>query len=844
MLHKATQTCSAVLVLLLLTFFKGAAQPVTQQMVKGRVFNEFSQETLSQVSIYWKKAGWGTLSDSLGFFTLKKSHLLADSLIIKYVGYADVVRPASFFKDTTVHTINMQVETARETVVVKSKFSKGLRWWKSIVQHKKENDAYRFSNYSYELYNKMEIDINNINKEKLKGKKLFKPFAFVLDNTDSTSEAKPFLPVYLTETVSDYYYSKQPNKIREEIKAVQTQGIKNESILQFAGGINQKMDIYNDYVNVFGKEFISPLSSNGDRHYYYKGTDTLLVNGERFFHLFFTPLKEGSNLFAGDCWVHQSTWAVQKITLNISATANINFVNRLSIIQEFKQVSSSQWMFSRDKFIVEIAPLKKEGLSFIARKTCLYNKIRIDDARTLTALAKNRKPEEVIVNEDATTFDSKAWNGIRPEVLAVNEQKVYKMIDTIKSLPAFKKYSDALTLIFDGHKKFGMVEIGPWFKWISGNQLEKVRVRFDLGTTEKFSKDLRLHGYLAYGFNDGRMKGKFDVTYKPSFAKSWKLGASYLDDLDNGRVRTENQDATTDNMFSQIIRRRYIKQKFIGIKEFKTSITKEWENSFSVQLALSRTDYDPVNPLPHKKFFSKRFDEKLINSEFSLKLRYAPGEKKIVSHRKERRFKSDNPVFEANFATGLPDVLQGEYLYKKLSANIAQKFRLPGWGTMDYTIYAGKIFGNELPFTVLELHPGNEIYYYSKQTFNLMNRFEYVSDQYAGINVEHNFEKKLLNLVPFLRKTKIRQFWNIKSVWGDLSEANRKFNRIEFGEYRLKCLRGSHYTEVGTGFDNIFKFFRVDMVWRFSPQVPTPPGVINNTTMHDFGVFGSFRLQF
>uniref|UniRef100_UPI00352B3B08 hypothetical protein n=1 Tax=Salmonella sp. M198 TaxID=3240293 RepID=UPI00352B3B08 len=81
-------------------------------------------------------------------------------------------------------------------VEVKAKFNKGLRWWKAIVAHKKENNPYQFSSYYYELYNKLELDINNIKKESFEKKKILKPFAFVLDNIDSTSEAKPFLPIF------------------------------------------------------------------------------------------------------------------------------------------------------------------------------------------------------------------------------------------------------------------------------------------------------------------------------------------------------------------------------------------------------------------------------------------------------------------------------------------------------------------------------------------------------------------------------------------------------------------------------------------------------------------------
>ncbi len=78
----------------------------------------------------------------------------------------------------------------------------------------------------------------------------------------------------------------------------------------------------------------------------------------------------------------------------------------------------------------------------------------------------------------------------------------------------FQKYTKAAEFIVDGRKKLGKIEIGPWFKWFSGNQLEKFRMRFDIGTTEKLSKDLLLHGYLAYGFKTERYQGKADINYK------------------------------------------------------------------------------------------------------------------------------------------------------------------------------------------------------------------------------------------------------------------------------------------------------------------------------------------
>jgi hypothetical protein len=475
----------------------------------------------------------------------------------------------------------------------------------------------------------------------------------------------------------------------------------------------------------------------------------------------------------------------------------------------------------------------------------MYHNVQVNQPFITKALENNRQKEQVNINDSARLRGSAYWQLNRPEPLSVNEQKVYKMIDTLTSIPLFKKYTNTLEFIVDGRKKLGKIEIGPWYKWVSRNQLEKMRIRFDVATTEKFNKQLFLHGYLAYGFGDRALKGKAEVRYKFPGNGGYTVHASYTQDLDNGRARYNDEDITTDNMFSQLIRRPGIRQKFMLVNEIRLSAMKEWPSSFSVQPFLLRTSYETFAPLPHKdSLFLTGKD--VTGTETGIKLRYAPGEKKIVTHRKDLKLRGNNPVFELRYSAGIKGLMGGQYNYQKLHGMISQNFRLPGWGKINYQTYAGKIFSRALPFMLLELHPGNEIYYYSKQGFNLMNRFEFYSDSYAGFNVEHDFEKKLINLLPFMRKTNMRQFWNVKAVWGNLANANRKLNRVEFGNYRLRTLNGKPYIEAGTGLDNIFRCFRVDLVWRFAPALASPPGMpppMYKNSSSKFGIFGSFHFQ-
>ncbi|MFX8616447.1 hypothetical protein ABTM15_19095, partial [Acinetobacter baumannii] len=65
-----------------------------------------------------------------------------------------------------------------------------------------------------------------------------------------------------------------------------------------------------------------------------------------------------------------------------------------------------------------------------------------------------------------------------------------------------------------------------------------------------------------------------------------------MDDIDNGRIKyNDENDATTDNLFSQIIRRANIQQKFLGIQELKFGISRQISNEWSTQLSFTNSQY-------------------------------------------------------------------------------------------------------------------------------------------------------------------------------------------------------------------------------------------------------------
>lgn len=821
------------LVIIMLQCFTAAAQ---NKVLRGVILDKQSDEPIPFSSAVFKVSGRGALTDSLGRFNMQLSAWpIGDTLEVSSVGYKILDIPFVFNKDSVLLTFHLEVLPPQHEAIVKAKYNRALWFWRRIMLHKPQHDRHNWNNYSYEIYNKLELDIDKINKDKISKIGLLKPLNFVLDYVDSTSEKEPYLPVYLIETLSDYYYQKNPVRTREVIKATITNGIDNESVMKQLGGTYQNVNVYNNFIPVFNKDFISPFNENGDNYYKFRLLDTQYLNKKRLVHFSFTAKHKGQSTFEGDCWVHDTTFAIQKITLRPSLDANINFITGLTIIQEYKLVNDTSWFLYKDKFVADVSPLGKSKISFKGRKTATYKNVVINDSSVVNELAKSKSPEDIVVLPQAPSLPDSFWQKSRHEPLNKDEQGVYKMLDTLEKNKTYIFYRNFTNFLFTGVRDIGNYRIGPWYNWMSANYWEGLRLRFDVSTNRDFSKHWYFHTYLAYGTKDQALKGKAEVQYQFGRTPWSYINFSYKHDLDNGALYTGQLG--TDNLLAYLFRKNGIPYKFQRVEEKKIDFYKETYNGFGIGVTAASRQYTPLLNLPSKELFPVIGNgEPLNNFEVGLRFRYAYKEHTIAENFDRTSLGSDYPIVEVKFAHGLKGVLNSSYTYNKADIVISDFVSISPYGTLNYNVFAGKVFGNKaLPYQVLDVQPGNEFSYYSQYAFNLMNRFEYVTDQYAGFNVEHNIGSGLFRFIPLTRKLKLRQLWEAKGVIGTLSNANQQLNFV--GNYPFNNLNGKFYFEVGTGIDNILKLFRVDFVWRLSPT-PLPAA-----TQQRFGIFFGFRLS-
>ncbi len=799
--------------------------------VKGTVLDAHTREPVAFASIYLTFSTAGKISDTAGNFTLYLNPESDDTLNVSFVGYRLFRLPLKKIDFQKPLLIEMERGKNNSEVIIRTKINKGLFLWKKIMSKKKLYNRYNLSNFGYESYNKLEVDLKNFKADKLKKNFILKSFSFVFDNIDSTSEKEPFLPAYLIENLSDYAYQRNPKKFRETIKASQTKGFKNESINKLLGVMNQNVNIYNNYVNVMDKDFISPFNDNGDTYYNFNVPDTQMVNGVKVFHFTFTPKRPGQNTFRGDAWVISQTFQIEKITMFIGKDANINFIDRLSIFQEFRAINDTVYFLTRDKFFADFKTLGKNSLTLIGRKTTSYKDI-VFNSDSISNIFKEQHIEELVnTKKDMSDYSDSAWNTLRHDTLSKNEKAIYNTIDRLLEMPKYQRLERNLKFLATGYRNIGNYEIGPWFNWISGNQWEGTRFRFDLGTNKHFNKNLYLHGYLAYGTRDKKIKGQAEAywIFKRE-SKRTLLHINYIKDIDNGI--SQYGEVSQDNIFTLGIRKPNTFRRFISTEAISFDANQDWGKGFSTQLFLSHRKFDPLLNLPLKSSFPVSSGESLTSFEIALKLRFAYLEQFFEGDYFRYSLGTKYPVVELMVTKGIPGVFNSAYSYTKLSATVKDFMKISPLGTLSYKVYAGQIFGT-LPFTYLEIHPGNDLFYYNKSTFNLMNRFEYVSDKYAGFNVEHNIGSGIFRFTPLTRKLKWRQFWTVKTLWGSINTENKKVNNST----GFKFLNGGNYTEIGTGIDNIFRVFRVDFVWRLAP-----PSDISHYSR--FGIFGSFQFQF
>lgn len=810
------------------SFMHCNAQDLTKIM--GIVRDAQTGDTLPFVSIYFKNTQIGTTTGFDGRFALE-SRKATDTLVASYIGFVTQNVPVQLNR---FQTIDIELEPEKyelSGVVIHPGENPAEVLLRKIIDHKPQNDPDKVEAYNCQAYTKMQFDVNNLS-DKFQNRRILEPFKFVFDQIDtSVVNGKVYLPVMVSEAFSDLYFRRTPRERKEIIKATQISGVENPTMSQFVGNMAQDIKVYDNFISLFQKNFVSPISNLGLLYYKYYLIDSTFLDNNWCYNIMFKPRRKQELAFTGNMWIHDTTYAIKKLEMRMAGDANLNFVNDLMISQEFGITPSGRWMLTREQTIADFNVIvdSKITMGFFGTRTVIYSGYDFTPASDEKIYSM---PNNIIVLENANHKDDEFWKKSRPEALTHREASVYRLSDTLKQMPLFRTYVDIIKMLVTGYYIKGNFEWGPYSSTYSYNQIEGSRFRIGGRTSNDFSTKLMLNGYMAYGTHDQKFKYSAGFMYMLGKLPDRVLSASYKYDVE--------QLGMSDNAFRQdfilnSVFRRNPQDKLTLVSQYKGSYKHEWFTGFSNTFTITSRNiytlngsgidiYDPVSQ-------DYIMTENIKTTELSVGMHYGFREKQLAGEFERVVVSTPYPVFDLNYTRGAKGLFNGEYKYDNLSCNVSQWFSFLSAGWLKYNVEAGKIWGT-LPFPLLKILPGNETFYHDDYAFNLMNYYEFIADEYVSYHLIYHMEGLFLNRIPAIRKLKWREVAQFKGAFGRTSADNKLYNKLPDEAYFIT----KPYMEAGVGIENIFRFLRIDAVWRMTYN--------DHPNIKPFGVMFSMNFDF
>lgn len=809
--------------------------------ITGKVTDANTGDPVPFANIIFINTSIGTTTDFDGNYVLETNNP-TDSITASYIGYKPKNRPLLKGRSQVV---NFQLEEdviSLQEVVVMAGENPAFEILRRVVENKDRNNKNSLEAYQYETYTKIEVDVDNIS-DKLKQRKVMRKISQVMDSVEQIAgeDGKPILPLFISESISEYYVRNNPHLRHEKILKTKISGVGIEDgslTSQFVGSSFQEYNFYNNWMTIVSKEFVSPIVDSWRLYYEYDLTDSLDVEGHYCYRLDFFPKSEQDLAFKGMMWITRDEYALRRIDVTVSKSANLNYIEKIKIQQELEPTSAGPWIPTKNRVLIDIGEITNKSAGMLTKFYTSNRNIVINK------LHDNKFYDRpILLAEDYNVgSDDEYWNTKRHEPLSDTELHVIKMIDTLRNIPVVKTYTELLKIAFNGYKKVGKVDIGPYLSAYANNTVEGQRFQLGFKTNISFSDKWIFGGRLAYGTNDEKFKYQGFTEYIASRAKWTKFGIYHTKDIDQVGLAEDdllgNSVFLTASKFGDLI-------KPYEYKEGKVSFERELIRGLSQKVIFKHREYRPI-----LEYFPFAYYEDPNASDLVLKTNFTTSEVILETRfaKDELHIQNDNervslgtrkwPIVTLRYTHGLKGVLNSNFDYQKLALNIKKNIKMGFFGTSNISLLGERIF-SELPYPLLKAHIGNESSFYTTAAFNLMNYSEFVSDEYVAVKYRHYFEGFILNRIPLMKKLKWRLLATTNILYGSLSDNNKAIipPTDEMGNaiQQPGALSATKpYVEVGYGIENIFKVIRIDAVHRIT--------YLDNPEVNKFGIKLSFQF--
>lgn len=783
--------------------------------VSGSVHDAETGEPIPFAGIYFKDTAIGLTADIEGRFTIQTRDPNAKVLVCQLLGYETE-------EQTIKHGAFSQVEFRLKLsdnelpgAFVKADNRRIRRLLANIDAHRINNDPDQRPFYQCNVYNKMELDLSHP-REVLSGKTFNREFGFVFDYMDtSVVSGVPYLPVLFSESVAHRKHSSNPTIDNEVITANHISGINpDENMLsQFSGSMRVLVNFYRPFINVFDVEFPSPIQRNGLLFYNYFVIDSLKMDGRKTYHVRYHP-KPGisSPAFDGEMYIDAEEYALKHVTAKMVRGGNVNWLRDIVLESEYQRLADSTWFFSQDNLYADFSVALRDSsklMSFIGTRQLNYRDLDFSEMEPL-----DPGDGKVKVEPDANHKDESYWEAERPIELTDKEQGVYDMVDRFQKVDLYKIIYKVGYTLATSYYDIGPIGIGIG-QIYSHNALEGHKPRIGIHTSRALSKTFRASGAISYGFADKQVKGF--LTYEHLFSRDPERKLTLDARYDVFQLGKGQSNLTSDNFLTSVWGG---ESKLAPLSNFSARYQHEFSMNFNLdaQIGLQRYYSNAFVPI----FDWSGNEHTVAVNQIKVQGRFSWDETVNRGFYRKTYLHTLYPVVNLSLEGSIPGLRKDDVGFIRPQLELAWKFRIPPIGISDISLNTGTIIG-QVPWTLLQLYPGNATNILDKTAFSCMEYFEFGSDTWATLFWYHCFNGFFLGKIPLIRELQLREEFTAKLAYGTLRDWNNgtdpSYGALTAfpqwpGQRQMTTLDGVPYVELGAGVSNIFRVLRVDFIWR------------------------------
>jgi len=679
----------------------------------GHVYETFSNQNLSLVHITIQPSGNEYISNIDGSFDIPFPSLGSTITFSRFLHRTVEIEISKIFipGDTLIIKLNRYLLFPP----LESTDAATLDLIKNTINLSAENNINKREQLEYNTYSKLTIDVGNTSQindiiEKLRKSRLLK-----MDNLTGDQH------LYIVESAATRKIKNKLNQ-HEKVDALISSGVRIPGVA-LLGTHLQHFNIYDNYVEITGKKYISPLAnSNSTNKYHYQVIDTLHLENGLHYMVAFAPKKTRNfSALKGLLLIHASDFSIRYVL------ASPAFAKKGLTEVAVNYTEVDHILYPQRQSLYLRGTENVGGLSPIIQSNTWYYYFQADKK-----FNAEQFDEAILLYDDKVIQkDSNYWKQIRQVPATTTDKNTYQYFENGINPLLLQKFLNLGQNIYFGKLTVGAVNL-DLNKVLNHNRVEGVRIGIGGNTNFKFSRIWQLSGFIGYGVDDRKFKygvGVQKLIFDP-------LGCFVGITINNDLQESGGQQVAfeTPQYSSESLRR-----LLISYMDYTKSVSAYFKahplKYLDYKMSLS---YQHSTPNYIYAYKGEQF-EHINYVEWSNGVRYAFGEQEIRINDENIKLQSSYPILYFNIDNGFKVGTQ-PFKYTRYELRIDQFIKIVDLGKTGIQL-AGGITSGDAPYSKLFVGKGS-----SKSagvvvhnSFETMGYNEFVASNYVGLFISHDF---------------------------------------------------------------------------------------------------------